>query len=43
MADTQKLISLAKEMGFSESKVATTLHRTRESLKEYLEKEGVSV
>lgn len=39
----ESISDIAKEMGFSESKVATTLHRTRESLKEYLEKEGVSV
>ena len=33
---------IAKEMDFSKSKVKTTLHRTREGLKNFLEKRGVS-
>ena len=33
---------IAKEMGFSGSKVKTTLHRTRKGLKNFLEKKGVS-
>ena len=34
---------IAKRLGLSESKVKVTLMRTREKLKEYLEKEGVHI
>jgi len=34
---------IAEEMGISEEKVKTTLHRTREKLKKYLEKEGIGL
>lgn len=34
---------IAQEMGISEEKVKTTLHRTREKLKKYLEKEGIGL
>lgn len=33
---------IAKEMGFTKSKVKTTLHRTREGLKDFLHQKGVS-
>lgn len=33
---------IAKEMGFTKSKVKTTLHRTREELKNFLQQKGVS-
>ena len=39
----ESISDISNEMGFSESKVATSLFRTREALKEYLEKEGVSI
>ncbi len=32
---------IAKEMGFTKSKVKTTLHRTRDKLRKFLEKKGV--
>lgn len=32
---------IAKEMGFTKSKVKTTLHRTREKLRRFLEEKGV--
>jgi len=34
---------IAKDFGFSESKVKSSLHRTRKKLKNYLEKEGVYI
>lgn len=34
---------IAKDFGFSESKVKSNLHRTRKKLRIYLEKEGVNV
>ncbi|MBQ8001071.1 MAG: sigma-70 family RNA polymerase sigma factor [Ruminococcus sp.] len=34
---------IAKDMGFSESKVKSNLHRTRKKLRIYLEKEGVNI
>ena len=34
---------IAAEMSVSESKVKMSLHRTREKLREYLEKEGVQI
>ncbi|HBI52610.1 MAG TPA: RNA polymerase subunit sigma-70, partial [Ruminococcaceae bacterium] len=34
---------IADEMRVSESKVKMVLHRTREKLREYLEKEGVQI
>ena len=36
-------LDIAKRLGVSESKVRVTLMRTREKLKEYLEKEGVDI
>lgn len=34
---------IAKETGFSKSKVKTALHRTRQGLKEHLEQKGVTI
>ncbi|EGC01996.1 RNA polymerase sigma factor [Ruminococcus albus] len=38
----ESIEQIAKEMGFTNSKVKTTLHRTREGLRKFLEKKGVS-
>ena len=34
---------IAREYGISESKVTSILHRLRKSLRDYLEKEGISL
>ena len=39
----ESISQIATELGITESKVATTLHRMRMSLKEYLEKEEIAV
>ena len=38
-ADT--IVEISSRYGFSESKVKTQLHRTREKLRTYLKKEGI--
>ena len=38
----ESISEISERYGFSESKVKTTLHRTREKLRKYLEKKGVS-
>jgi RNA polymerase sigma-70 factor (ECF subfamily) len=37
----ETISEISKRYGFSESKVKTTLHRTREKLRKFLEKKGV--
>ena len=37
----ESIEQIAKEMGFTKSKVKTTLHRTREGLRKFLERKGV--
>ncbi len=39
----RSVTEIAEEMGISEEKVKTTLHRIREKLKKYLEKEGIGL
>ncbi|MBQ8408511.1 MAG: sigma-70 family RNA polymerase sigma factor [Clostridia bacterium] len=38
-----RVAQIAKDLGLTESRVKVTLHRTREKLKAYLEKEGVTL
>ena len=38
----ENISEISQRYGFSESKVKTTLHRTREKLRKYLEKKGVT-
>lgn len=35
--------TIAKDMGYSESRVKVSLHRTREKLRDFLDKEGISI
>ncbi len=37
----ESIEQIAREMGFTKSKVKTTLHRTREGLRKFLERKGV--
>lgn len=39
----ESIDNIAKNMGFSQSKVKTTLHRMRKGLKQFLENKGVSI
>ena len=39
----ESISEISESYGFSESKIKTSLHRTRESLRKYLEKKVVSV
>ena len=39
----ESISEISERYGFSESKIKTSLHRTRESLRKYLEKKGVSI
>ena len=38
----ESIPEISKRYGFSESKVKTTLHRTREKLRKYIEKKGAT-
>ncbi len=40
---SEPIAKLAEDFGFTESKVKTTLFRTRNALKDYLEKEGIAL
>lgn len=39
----ESISEISERYGFSESKIKTSLHRTRESFRRYLEKKGVSI
>ncbi len=39
----ESISEISERYGFSESKIKTSLHRTRESFRKYLEKKGVSI
>jgi len=39
----ESVAEIARRFGITQSKVKTSLHRTREELRAYLEKEGIAV